>query len=445
MPDTVQIITAKRNGEALPDEAISALIEAYTNGHVPDYQMSAFLMAAFLRGLDARETTTLTGCMMNSGEVLDFSAIPGAKIDKHSTGGVGDKISLVLAPTVAACGVRVPMITGRALGHTGGTADKLESIPGYSTRIEPNQLHQQLSDLGVFMIGQTDEIAPADRLLYALRDVTATVDFVPFITASIMSKKLAEGLSGLVLDVKCGRGAFMQTQRDARNLAEMLVLVGTHFGTPTVAWLTDMNVPLGRTIGNWLEVEESVACLRGEGPDDVMSLTLQLCGEMLLLAKQTDSLESGVELAQRAVQSGRAFEMFVKLVAAQGGDVKLIEEPSRRQRPYTPQSVLAPATEGDTVTDLDALALGLAATDMGVGRKVKEDPVDPEAGIVLHKKPGDSIQPGEPLASFYSRKADRFEQFAEMILSAYSFGSEAPSQQGVLIDRLTHEGWSGIS
>ena len=445
MLDTVKIITTKRNGETLSDESLAALIEAYTCGQVPDYQMSAFLMAAFLRGMDARETTTLTGCMLRSGKVLDFGGASGRTVDKHSTGGVGDKISLSLAPIAAACGVRVPMIAGRALGHTGGTVDKLESIPGYSTRVSPNQLHRQLDELGVFMIGQTDEIAPADRLLYALRDVTATVDFVPFITASIMSKKLAEGLNGLVLDVKSGRGAFMQTEREARHLAEMLVSVGTRFGTPTVAWLTDMNVPLGRTVGNWLEVEESIACLCGQGPEDVMSLTLQLCGEMLVLADLADSPDSGVQLARNAVESGRALDIFATLVAAQGGDTSVIENPSRRQRTCLPQVVRAPEMADRFVTDLDARILGIAATEMGVGRTVKEDLVDPEAGIVLHRKPGDAVQPDEPLASFYTRKTGLSAQFEQAILSAYSFGNQAPPSRSVLIDRFTDTGWSNAA
>ena len=442
MLDVIETITAKRNGRALSDSAIRSLIGAYTRGRVPDYQMSAFLMAAFLQGLSTRETTTLTDCMLHSGIVLDFSGISGAKVDKHSTGGVGDKISLVLAPLAAACQVRVPMISGRALGHTGGTLDKLESIPGFSTDVDLDRMRRQLGDLGVVMLGQTKEIAPADGLLYALRDVTATVDFIPFITASIMSKKLAEGLDGLVLDVKTGRGAFMKTRAAARDLAEMLVLVGEKFGVPTVAWMTDMDTPLGCKIGNWLEVEESIDCLTGSGPADVVTLAIQLCGEMLVLANQADTVEQGKEIAKQSIDSGRAFESLLKLVAAQGGDVSVIEDPSQRKRTIEPEIVCAPAHARGFVSDLDASKLGLAATEMGTGRFTKEDEVDPEAGIVLHRRLGDAVAPNEKLATFYTRKRTLRERFAQAIRDAYSFKPKIPAPRNILIDRLSAEGWA---
>jgi len=442
MLDVIETITAKRDGRALSDTAIRSLISAYARGLVPDYQMSAFLMAAFLKGLSTRETTALTDCMLQSGIVLDFSGISGAKVDKHSTGGVGDKISLVLAPMAAACQVRVPMISGRALGHTGGTLDKLESIPGFSTDVDLDRMRQQLGDLGVVMLGQTEEIAPADGLLYALRDVTATVDFIPFITASIMSKKLAEGLDGLVLDVKTGRGAFMKTRAAARDLAEMLVLLGEKFGVSTVAWLTNMDTPLGFKIGNWLEVEESIDCLTGCGPADVVSLSVQLCGEMLVLAKRADTVKQGKEIAQESIDSGRAFESLLNLVAAQGGDVSVIEHPSKRKRTVEPEPVCAPDHARGFVSDLDAFQLGLAATEMGTGRFTKEDEVDPEAGIVLHKRPGDAVIPNEELAIFYTRKRALREQFAQTIRNAYSFKAKAPAAGNILIDRLSAEGWT---
>lgn len=442
MLDAIEIILAKRNGQALTDEAIRSLIDAYTRGVVPDYQISAFLMAAFFQGLDMRETTTLTDCMLHSGIELDFSAIDGFKVDKHSTGGVGDKISLVLAPMAAACELYVPMISGRALGHTGGTLDKLESIPGFSTDVGMTQLHRQLADLGVVMLGQTKDIAPADGLLYALRDVTATVDFIPFITASILSKKLAEGLNGLVLDVKSGRGAFMKTPQEARNLAEMLVKVGQKSGLRTIAWMTDMDVPLGRKIGNWLEVEESIDCLKGQGPSDVLQLSVQLCGEMLFMAGRADTVEAAKAIASNSIESGKAFEKLLALVAAQGGDVSAIEHPSRRPRTLEPISVYAPASGEGYVSDLDAMVLATAATEMGTGRVVKEDDVDPEAGIVLDKRPGDPIRPNERLATFYTRKADRTAQFTKAIAGAYVFTPAPPRPRNVLIDRLSASGWA---
>ena len=442
MLDAIEIIRAKRNGQTLTDATIRSLIDAYTRGAIPDYQMSAFLMAAFFQGLDTRETTTLTDCMLHSGIELDFSAIDGFKVDKHSTGGVGDKISLVLAPMAAACEVYVPMISGRALGHTGGTLDKLESIPGFSTDVGMTQLHRQLADLGVVMLGQTKDIAPADGLLYALRDVTATVEFIPFITASIISKKLAEGLGGLVLDVKAGRGAFMKTQKEARNLAEMLVLVGRKSGLRTIAWMTDMDVPLGNKIGNWLEVEESIDCLKGQGPADVVQLSVQLCGEMLFMAGRADTVEEAKAIARESIDSGRAFERLLALVGAQGGDMSVIEDPSRRPRTLEPVGVYAPANAAGFVSDLDAMTLATAATEMGTGRIVKEDDVDPEAGIALDKRPGDPVRPNERLATFYTRKTDRTAQFKQAIAEAYAFAPDPPRPRNILLDRLSANGWA---
>ena len=441
MLNPIKLITAKRDGKTLSHGELVALVDAYTRGDVPDYQMSAFLMAAFLRGMDETETTALTECMLHSGEVLDLSAIDGAKVDKHSTGGVGDKISIVLAPIVGACGVRVPMISGRGLSHTGGTLDKLESIPGFRTDLSVAELKKQLADLGVVMLGQTLEIAPADRLLYALRDVTATVDFIPFISASIMSKKLAEGLDGLVLDVKTGRGAFMKTEEDARSLAEMLVAIGERFGTPTVAWLTAMDIPLGRAIGNWLEVEESIRCLQGRGEPDIMDLTLQLSGEMICLAGGADSAQEGREQAKEALTSGRAFEKFVQMAEAQGGDASVLRDPRQRRRDAPETRVYAGEYARGFVSDIDALALGTTATAMGVGRIVKEDDVDAEAGILLRKKPGEAISPGAMLASFFTRKRDMVQSCAASIAGAYQFADTPPAPRPILLDRLTRHGW----
>ena len=427
--NTAQLIRTKRDGGTLSAEQITALVDAYTAGDVPDYQMSALLMAAFLRGMDDAETAALTRAMLHSGDVLDLSAIPGTKVDKHSTGGVGDKVSIILAPLVAACGVPVPMISGRGLGHSGGTLDKLESLPGFRTDLSIADYRDQLDRLGVVMIGQTDEIAPADRKLYALRDVTATVEFIPFIAASIMSKKLAEGIDALVLDVKCGRGAFMQTEPEARKLAETLVGIGLEFGKPTVARLTRMDVPLGRAIGNWPEMAESIRVLRGEEPaggevDDLLDVTLALAGEMLWLGGAADDFEDGHAKATVALADGSALAKFRELVDAQGGDVSLLDDPDAREGSRSPSpTVEAPDDAHGFVADIDALALGWAAVRLGAGRAKKEDAVDPTAGFVLLKKPGEAVEPGEPMAHVFARDASRVDEAA--VRDAFAFADAA--------------------
>ncbi len=443
--DAIHIITKKREGLELSSAEIQYLIEGYTAGRIPDYQMAAFLMAAQLRGMALSETITLTQCMLNSGRILDFSAVSSPVIDKHSTGGVGDKISLILTPIVGACGVCVPMISGRGLGHTGGTLDKLESIPGFRTNLQINDIYRQIRALGVAMIGATKEIAPADRQLYALRDVTASVDFIPFITASILSKKLAEGIDGLVLDVKLGRGAFMKTSEEARELAETLVGVGEHFGMSTIAWLTNMDIPLGNAIGNWLEVEESICCLRGEGPQDVIELSLKLSGEMIALADLAKSPEEGEEMAHAAVQSGHALNFLAQIVEAQGGDPAVIHDPALRMRSLEPQTVPVPLDISGYIRDVDAFMLAEIGNDLGVGRLVITDEIDPEAGIVLHIRPGEKAAPGQPLASFYTRKADQFEEIARRIFSAFTFSKTPVAKPQVLLDRLTFAGWESNS
>ncbi len=438
----VALIVAKREGEALAGEAIKALIDAYTRGQVPDYQMSAFLMASFLRGMNDEETAALSDAMLFSGTVLDLAAVPGVKVDKHSTGGVGDKVSLILAPTVAACGVPVPMISGRGLGHSGGTLDKLEAIPGFRTDLSIHEYQAQLERLGLVMIGQTREIAPADRKLYALRDVTGTVEFIPFIAASIMSKKLAEGIDALVLDVKCGRGAFMKTEPEARRLAETLVGIGQRFGKPTVAWMTAMETPLGRAVGNWPEVEESLRCLRGDDVPDLMEVTLALCGEMLHLGGVAGSPEAGRALAREAIASGKAFDKFVQLVEAQQGDVAVLHDPAARDGFVPAADVAAPAEARGYVAALDAFDVGLAAVALGAGRRVKEDAVDPTAGLVLLKKPGDAVEPGEALARLYTRKTGDLARFAEQVRAAYTFSETPPPPAPMLLDRYTKDGWA---
>ena len=438
----VDLIIAKRDGRALTPEQIRALVAAYTRGDVPDYQMSAFLMAAFLRGMNEEEAFALTDAMLHSGVVLDLSDLPGVKVDKHSTGGVGDKVSLILAPLVAACGVPVPMISGRGLGHSGGTLDKLEAIPGFRTDLSIDDYRRLLARLGVVMIGQTAEIAPADRKLYALRDVTGTVEFVPFIAASIMSKKLAEGIDALVLDVKCGRGAFMKREADARRLAETLVGLGEQFGKRTVALLTDMETPLGRGIGNWPETAEAIRCLHGEDVPDVMEVTYALAGEMLCLGGAAASPEAGVAHARETLASGRALDKFIALVEAQGGDASVVRDPARRADAEPVAEVRAPDDATGFVADLDALALGWTAVAMGAGRRRKEDPVDPTAGITLNKKPGDPVKPGEVLARLHTRKTGQIPAFRDAVARAFTF-SEAPAAPGArLLNRYAHGQWA---
>lgn len=445
MPDLnpVGLILEKRAGRALTPPAIRALIDAYTQGEVPDYQMSAFLMAALLQGMDDVEAFALTEAMLYSGLVLDLSDLPGTKVDKHSTGGVGDKVSLILAPLVAACGVPVPMISGRGLGHTGGTLDKLEAIPGFRTDLSIDAYRAQLARLGVVMIGQTAEIAPADRKLYALRDVTGTVEFIPFIAASIMSKKLAEGIDALVLDVKCGQGAFMKTVPDARRLAETLTAIGERFGKPTVAWLTRMETPLGRAIGNWPETAEAIRCLQGEPMPDLMAVVYALAGEMLHLGGASNSPQEGRTLARRALADGRALACFEALVEAQGGDPRVLHHPDRRSGAAPVAEVRAPEDALPYVEALDALALGHAAVALGAGRTRKEDPVDPTAGITLNKKPGDPVEPGDILAYIHTQRLTAIPEMRAAILRAFTFAEAPPVVPPLLMDRYADGTWAG--
>jgi len=441
-PRPVDLILAKREAKAVSAEDLTAFIDAYTAGEVPDYQMSAFLMASFLQGFSDEETAALTRAMLHSGTVLDLSNTPGTKVDKHSTGGVGDKVSIILAPVVAACGVPVPMISGRGLGHTGGTLDKLESIPNFRTDLDIPAYKQQLADLGLVMIGQTAEIAPADRKLYALRDVTGTVEFIPFIAASIMSKKLAEGIDALVLDVKCGRGAFMKTEANARALAETLVGIGEEFGKHTVARMTRMDDPLGRAVGNWPEMHESIRCLKGdtEGLDDLMTVTLALAGEMLWLGGVADSPEAGVAQAQEAIDSGAAFDTFVAMVDAQGGDTDVLHDPKKRAG--TKPAGTVEATSSGYVGAIDAYAVGMSAVRMGAGRRVKEDPVDPTAGLILHKKVGEEVTAGEAIATLYTKRTNELSAFAQTLQKAFTLTDDQPEAPAMLLGRYTVDGWT---
>ncbi len=438
----VELIRLKRDGGNLNASQMADLIAGYTAGSIPDYQMSAFVMAAFLNGLSAEEAGALTEAMLHSGEVLDLSDIPGKKVDKHSTGGVGDKVSIILAPIVAACGVSVPMISGRGLGHTGGTLDKLESIPGFNTALSIAEYRNQLGEIGIVMMGQTEEIAPADRKLYALRDVTATVESIPFIAASIMSKKLAEGIDALVLDVKCGSGAFMKTAEDAHQLAERLVSIGEASNTPTVAWLTDMSSPLGHAIGNWPEIVESIDCLQGAAIQDLMEVTYALAAEMIVLGGRAESVDSAHNLAMEAVETGKAFEKFRQMVAAQGGDVSVIDSPEDRLDLSHQEDVSYAGRETVYVNSIDAYALGLAAITLGAGRINKEDEVDPLAGIVLNKKIGDIVHPGDKLATVMASDEERVDQVKNTAGNAFSFVSNAVPGRSRLMNRYSDGVWT---
>jgi pyrimidine-nucleoside phosphorylase len=430
-----ELIQRKRDGGRLSGEEIRALIAAYTAGEIPDYQVAALLMAVFFRGLDAAELSAWTDAKLRSGEVLDLSDVPGVKVDKHSTGGVGDKISLPLAPLVAACGVPVPMISGRGLGHTGGTLDKLESIPGFRVDLPPGRFRRQVAELGCCLIGQTATIAPADKKLYALRDATATVESIPLISSSILSKKLAEGIDALVLDVKVGRGAFMKRREDARLLARTMVGIGEAMGKRVVALLTAMDEPLGRTVGNALEVRESLDVLRGGGPADVVELTVRLGAEMLVLGGVARDLADGELRVRRAIADGSGLARFRAIVAAQGGDVRAIDDPSRL--PAAPRRVEVPAPRDGFVAAIDSLELGHAAVALGAGRARKEDAVDPGVGFELLWKAGDPVRAGEPIARIHAPAAGPIDATIARVAAAYRFEDAPPSVGPLVLERIT--------
>ncbi|NQV72762.1 thymidine phosphorylase [bacterium] len=435
----IDLILKKRDGGNLTRTEIAGFVDGVTSGDIPDYQAAAFLMASYLNGMNGEEMVGLTHCMLHSGSVLDLSDIPGRKVDKHSTGGVGDKMSIILAPIVASCGVPVPMISGRGLGHTGGTLDKLESIPGFSTQMSIASYRQQLAEIGVVMIGQTDDIAPADKKLYALRDVTATVEFIPFIAASILSKKLAEGIDALVLDVKFGSGAFMQSETQARKLAQTLTDLGEQFGKRTVALLTDMNQPLGFAIGNWPEIAESIDCLHGKGPEDVMEVTLALSAEMIVAGGKASSLEEGLRMAEASISSGRAWAKFEELVARQGGQLESIQDPAVRTKGQAMQDIHA--QQSGTISHIDARIVGRAAVSLGAGRVKKEDVVDPRAGIILSVSAGSEVQVGDVIAQLVASTSDRFEQAASLLSTAFEIGSEREIGTSRIKDRYSDGKW----
>jgi len=430
----VDLIRRKRDGEEHSSEEIRTLIDGYTRGDIPDYQMSAWLMAAFLRGLSGAETAALTSAMLHSGKVLDFSDVPGRKVDKHSTGGVGDKTSLIVAPIAAAAGVRVPMISGRGLGHTGGTLDKLESIPGFNVNLSLAEFRHALETVGCGLIGQTAEIAPADKKMYALRDVTGTVEHRSLICASIMSKKLAEGLDALVLDVKVGSGAFLKTEADATLLAELMVETGRRMGKQVVALLTDMDQPLGRMAGNAMEIAESLAVLSGAGPDDLRELCLALSAWMLLLGERVKTIEEGKRVAADLIVSGRAREKFREIIKQQGGDARVVDDPKRLARATHTLDAVSGADGYVSATQCEQL--GVACVVLGGGREKKEDAIDPAVGLVFHKRIGDGVRRGEPLCTLHYNSDARLDEARRLVETAYKISPRPPAAGRALVGRV---------
>jgi pyrimidine-nucleoside phosphorylase len=426
----IDVIRKKRDGVELTREEIESLVNAYTQGAVPDYQVSAWLMAVVLRGMTRTETAALTDAMVRSGEVLDFSSLPRKKIDKHSTGGVGDKTSLVLAPLAAAAGVAVPMISGRGLGHTGGTLDKLEAIPGFNVNLTVTEFRRVLEVSGCAMIGQTAEVAPADRKLYALRDVTGTVESPYLICASIMSKKLAEGIDALVLDVKTGSGAFMKSEREAAFLAELMVETGERMGKQVVALITDMDQPLGKMIGNALEVVEVLEVLRGEGPEDLRELCLHLAGWMLHLGGVSRTIAEGTQLSSQLISSGKALDKFRQMVELQGGDAQVVDDVARLPQARHTAEIVSP--KPGFIASIECEQIGTACVILGGGRERKEDSVDPAVGIVLHKKVGDRIASQESLATIHYNSAARAEQAQRLIAESIQIGNVAPLKRPLI-------------
>ncbi len=430
-----EIIRRKRDGEKLSGDDLRALIAGYTDGDIPDYQMSAFLMAVFFRSMDSEELAAWTDAMLRSGEVLDLSDIEGVKVDKHSTGGVGDKVSLILAPLAAAAGLKVPMISGRGLGHTGGTLDKLESIPGFDVNQTVERFRQLVDELGLGLIGQTGEIAPADKALYALRDVTATVECIPLIASSIMSKKLAEGIDALVLDVKVGSGAFMKDVENARRLGETMIGIGATMGTEVRALVTDMDQPLGLAVGNTLEVVESVETLRGEGPEDLTEITVELVCEMLDAAgKGEDDRAATKRMLYELLADGSALQVFRDIIEQQGGDPSVCDDPSKLEPATHVVPFEAPKT--GVIEHINAEQVGLAALELGAGRRTKEDEIDHAVGLVFRKKRGATVEEGEAILDIHYNADDSLEDCRTRLLDAIRIGEGPAEDKPLIIDRL---------
>ncbi len=431
---TVDLIERKRDGGKLSAAEIGWLIKNYTNGTVTDYQMSAMLMAIFIRGFDRAELSAWTDAMLNSGNVLEFSDIKAPKLDKHSTGGVGDKVSIPLGPMVAACGVVVPMMSGRGLGHTGGTLDKLETIPGFTTNLDPDVFKRILSKTGLVLAGQSKTLVPADRKLYALRDATGTVPSIPLIASSIMSKKLAEDLDGLVLDVKVGEGAFMETFDEAKTLAETLVDIGRSYNLNVVALLTNMSTPLGREVGNANEIAESLAVLAGGGPEDLVEITYVLGSEMLQLAGLAQDDEAARGLLRAAVDSGAAMQKFAEVIEEQGGDPRVVDHPSLLPKAKFQEEL--PAPRSGYVTVCDALKVGVAAMRLGAGRERKEDKIDPAVGITIVAKPGERVDEGQPLARISYNDEGRLAMARPLLKRAFHIGTVPAGQPSLILGEV---------
>lgn len=429
---TVDLITRKRNGEELLPEEITWLVDNYTSGEIPDYQMSAFLMAVYFQNLTEHEVEAMTAAMLASGGGLDLSDVPGPRVDKHSTGGVGDKTSLIAAPLAAAAGVVVPMVAGRALGHTGGTLDKLEAIPGFNTKLTVEQFKEQLRTLGIAIMGQTEEVTPADGKLYSLRDATGTVESTALIAASIMSKKLAVSLDGLVLDVKVGAGAFMKRQVEARKLAQLMTTIARRNDLRAQALLTDMNQPLGFAIGNALEVMEVSQTLLNAGPPDLTRLSLELAARMIFLAKLTETLEDAREVAQARLLDGSGFKKLRDVITAQGGDPMVLDRFDMLPNATGAMEITAP--RGGYVSAIDAEEIGLASAMIGAGRDTKEDSIDPAVGVILQVKAGERVDEGGVLCRIYYTKEDRLEEAAERVEDAFRLSSNPPEPRELILE-----------
>jgi len=431
----LELLRRKRDRGRLTPEEINWLVSSFTSGAIPDYQMAAFLMAVYIQGMNTRETVALTRAMMSSGRVLDLSTLPGPKVDKHSTGGVGDKVSLILAPLVAACDVIVPMVSGRSLGHTGGTLDKLESIPGFKTDLALDEFTRILERIGVAIIGQTAEMCPADKKMYALRDVTATVESLALITASIMAKKLAEGIDGLVLDVKTGRGAFMQRLRTARQLAKLMLSVGETMGKRVCALITAMDQPLGVAVGNALEVREAIGALKNQWPPDLKEVTVALAEEMLLLAGRAQKRQQARRQILRVLENGRALERFKQMVEAQGGNPAVVDDEKLLPVARYQRAVRA---EGEGyVRAIDAYQVGVLGLDIGLGRRSITDRVAPGAGFMFYKKVGDPVKKGDVVAEVFAEQEDKAESVAAQLAKCFTYSERPVPGVRLILERLT--------
>lgn len=427
------IIKKKRDGKTLSKQEIDFFIEGYTKGEIPDYQASALLMAIFYKGMSVEETTNLTLAIRNSGEVLDFSAIDGIRVDKHSTGGVGDKTSLIVAPIVASLGVKVAKMSGRGLGHTGGTIDKLESIPSFKTDLDSKEFIDIVNDIGIAIVGQSTTLAPADKMLYALRDVTATVDSMPLIASSIMGKKLAADDDCIVLDVKTGSGSFMKTKEESKTLASLMVDIGKNAGKKMLALITDMDIPLGYAIGNSLEVIEAVQTLKGNGPKDLTEVCVALASNMLYLANR-GTMQECKDMVENAIASGKAYETLLKMVKAQGGKVEYLQNTDLFEKARYSEQVKA-ETDG-YIDRVDAEGYGISALILGAGRNTKEDKIDYSAGIVLSKKTGDKVAKGEVIATLYTNDKSKLKNAKEKFLSSTYFATAKPTIRPLILDRV---------